>query len=116
MNKRPVFLVSVALLMCMCNAILADDVNPPAFAGGEQTGVVFWEFLDDSDQPSSVIHDPPYIYKPDLANPIFGRRYGTAGWEWQADAGMNGNGAMLFAEEESLGDRPNIRKWRIGSW
>ena len=23
---------------------------------------------------------------------------------------------IWFAEEESLGDRPNVRKWRIGSW
>jgi len=96
------WLISLVVLLGCLSAALAEDLYPPDFAGGEQTGVVFWEFLDSGDQPTSVSYDPAFIYTPELDDPEFGYRYSPDTWEWQAEAGMNGDGAMLFTEEESL--------------
>ncbi|MHC5061130.1 MAG: CotH kinase family protein, partial [Planctomycetota bacterium] len=89
-------LFSSLLLFLIISPALAEDLNPPYFAGGDQTGVVFWEFSADSDQPTS------YSYYPPLTSPNLGFRYYSGAWQWQSGVGLAGDGAMLLVGDESL--------------
>jgi len=115
-------LIPLVLLLSLGGHALAEDLNPPDFAGGDQTAVVFWGFNDDSDQPTSTTYDPAYIYNPELADPVFGFRYYNGAWQWQAGQGINGDGAMLLQDEESLvqpvpeGDGENITEYVQVTW
>jgi hypothetical protein len=42
-----IFLISFVLVLSLSGNVLAKDLNPPNFAGGNQTGVIFWEFNED---------------------------------------------------------------------
>jgi len=116
------FLFSLVLVVGLAGNTMAEDLNPPDFAGGEQTGAVFWEFQEDSDQPTSSTYDPPYMYNPELLDPVFGFRYYSGAWQWQEGAGINGDGAMLIDDEESLvqpvpeGDGANITQYVQVTW
>jgi len=105
-------LIPLVLLLSLGGHALAEDLNPPDFAGGDQTAVVFWGFNDDSDQPTSTTYDPAYIYNPELADPVFGFRYYNGAWQWQAGQGINGDGAMLLQDEESLVQKEMVKTSR----
>ena len=89
-------IISLLLLLAIAAPALAEDEAPPGFAGADQSGAIFWEFSENSDQPTS------YYYIPELASPEFGFRYYNGDWQWQAGGGIAGDGAMYQAGEESL--------------
>ncbi|MHC4675554.1 MAG: CotH kinase family protein [Planctomycetota bacterium] len=86
----------VLLLFAVTAPVLGEDLNPPDFAGALQTGAIFWEFSEDSDQPTS------HFYLLPLVEPKFGYRFYWDAWQWQSGAGIDGDGAMLLVEEDSL--------------
>ncbi|MHC4152723.1 MAG: CotH kinase family protein, partial [Planctomycetota bacterium] len=92
--KKIVLITSVLFLTS--SLIVAEDSNPPDFAGGPDSGVVFWEFDSDTDQPTS------YNYIPVLSSPVFGFRYYSGAWQWQSGCGISGDGCMLLQDEESI--------------
>ncbi|MHC4271893.1 MAG: hypothetical protein ACYST2_06230, partial [Planctomycetota bacterium] len=90
-------IVLITSLLFLTNSLIfAEDLNPPDFAGGANTGVVFWEFDADTDQPTS------YNYIPPLSSPDLGFRYYSGAWQWQSGCGLSGDGCMLLQDEESL--------------
>ncbi|UCE46440.1 MAG: discoidin domain-containing protein, partial [Phycisphaerales bacterium] len=122
MCGRSILSICFVLLLALSGNARAEDLDPPDFAGAEQTGVVFWEFQEDSDQPTSSIYDPPYMYDPELVDPVFGFRYYSGAWQWQQGAGINGDGAMLMVDEESVvqpvpaGDGANLTEYVQVTW
>ncbi|MHC4131196.1 MAG: CotH kinase family protein, partial [Planctomycetota bacterium] len=91
---KSLFLFSSFFYLCLISAELnAEDLNPPEWRGEDQSGVVFWEFDSDSDQPTS--HDYPTGTKD--GNTDFGFRYDSGCWDWQSGGYM-----QMFYCEESL--------------
>ncbi|MHC5073696.1 MAG: hypothetical protein ACYTFE_02590, partial [Planctomycetota bacterium] len=90
-------IVLISSIIFLTNSLIfAEDLNPPDFAGGSNTGVAFWEFDADTDQPTS------YNYIPPLSSPVFGFRYYSGAWQWQSGGGISGDGSMLLQDEESI--------------
>jgi hypothetical protein len=60
------FGISVVLLLLVFTVPAgAEDLNPPNFAGADQTFAVFWEFDEPAPEPAY------YLYIPDVTNPTF---------------------------------------------
>jgi hypothetical protein len=87
-------LVALALVIAM--PALAEDENPPGFAGANQSGAAFWEFSEDSDQPTD------YYYLPELTDPLFGFREDYGYFIWVAGGGINGDGSVAVAGEAAV--------------
>jgi hypothetical protein len=96
--NRIVLIISFVLLLSLDDKILAKDLNPPDFAGGNQTGVIFWEFNEDNDQPTSFKYYPKSRDE-DEGNRFGFRYYGDFdnSWEWQ-----EGGYLAMVGGEESL--------------
>jgi len=81
-------IVLISTIFFLTNSLtFAEDLNPPDFAGGADSGVVFWEFESDSDQPTSY----NYTNGSKNGNTDFGFRYYEGCWEWQSGGYMRMN-------------------------
>jgi hypothetical protein len=102
MSNRIVLLISFIPLLSLNDNVPAKDLNPPDFAGGNQTGAIFWEFNEDNDQPTRN---------------RFGFRNYDDSWEWQ-----EGGYLAMVGGEESLvmplpaGDGANLRGYMQVVW
>jgi hypothetical protein len=115
MCNRIVILISFILLLSLNGNVLSKGLNPPDFAGGNQTGVIFWEFNEDNDQPTS------FKYLPQLKDENDGIRFGFRNyddsWEWQ-----EGGYLAMVGSEESLvmplptGSGSNLRGYMQVVW
>ncbi|MHC4265330.1 MAG: LamG domain-containing protein [Planctomycetota bacterium] len=83
-------LLVLLLTLTLVGPVLSEDLDVPNFAGGEQTMAVFWEFNEDTDQPTN------YYYIPEVSSPSFGFHYYNGAWQWQE------GGSMLLDDEEAL--------------
>ncbi|UCF15220.1 MAG: hypothetical protein JSW59_17580, partial [Phycisphaerales bacterium] len=113
MCNRMIVLIPFVLLPGLSGNVLAKDLNPPDFAGGNQTGVVFWEFDEDNDQPASFRYRPRSRDEDER----FGFRYYDDSWQWQNEGYLAMDGG-----EESLimplpaGDGANLRGYMQVVW
>ncbi len=115
MCNRMTLLISFVLVLSLGGNILAKDLNPPDFAGGNQTGVIFWEFNEDNDQPTSFKYYPQS--RDENEGNRFGFRYYDDSWGWQ-----EGGYLAMVGDEESLvmplpaGDGANLRGYMQVVW
>ncbi|MHC4435030.1 MAG: LamG domain-containing protein [Planctomycetota bacterium] len=113
MRNRMIVLISFVLILSLCGNVSAKDLNPPDFAGGNQTGVVFWEFNEDNDQPTGFRYRPRSRDEDER----FGFRYYDDSWKWQNEGYLAMDGG-----EESLvmplpaGDGANLRGYMQVMW
>jgi hypothetical protein len=102
MCRKIVFLITFVLVLALSSSVLADDSTPPVWAGSSETGVVYWEFLEDNTYPTSVACDPPYDYIDAPLEEKFGFRnptYVGAPPVWIAGGGYAGDGALSIGTE-----------------
>ena len=115
MDKKMLRLSIFVLLLSLSGNVVAEDLNPPDFAGGNQTGVIFWEFNQDNDQPTSYKYYPRS--RDEETGKKFGFRYYEDSWEWQ-----EGGYLAMDGGEESLvmplpaGDGANLRGYMQVVW
>jgi len=113
MCNRMIILISLVLALGLSNHGLGRDLSPPDFAGGNQTGVIFWEFNEDNDQPTSFRYRPRSRDEDER----FGFRYYDDSWQWQ-----EGGYLAMVGSEESLvmplpaGDGANLRGYMQVVW
>jgi hypothetical protein len=115
MCNRIVLLISLVLVLSLSGNVPAKDLNPPKFAGGNQTGVIVWEFDEDNDQPTSFGYRPQSRVENDGNR--FGFRNYDNSWEWQ-----EGGYLAMAGGEESLvmplpaGTGTNLRGYMQVVW
>ncbi len=95
MCNRVILLICFVVILSLGGDVLAKDLNPPDFAGGNQTGVIIWGFDEDSDQPTGFRYLPRS--RDEKEGNRFGFRYYDDSWEWQ-----EGGYLAMVGVEESL--------------
>ena len=115
MDKKISRLLLFILSLSLSGNVLAEDLNPPDFAGGNQTGVIFWEFNEDNDKPARFKYYPRS--RDESEGNRFGFRYYEDSWQWQ-----EGGYLAMDGGEESLvmplpvGDGANLRGYMQVVW
>lgn len=112
--KKLIMIAIVLVIVGQASALNYPDDDPPwRWCPGPytipNTGVVFWEFLDDGCMPTSDEYDPPYFYEPELGAPTFGSRhwddpYDDSGWgcSYGGDCWVWSDGVFTVLAEDSF--------------
>ncbi|MHC4659756.1 MAG: hypothetical protein ACYS83_11370 [Planctomycetota bacterium] len=92
--KKIIMFVMVLAIATPAMALIWEP-HSQGFAGCPGSGQVLWEFTEPGCLPTSDVADPPYLFDPDIPDPVFGTSYTDGGpvegWTW-SDGVYTANG------------------------